>query len=219
MNIRGWALPVIGLVLLQAGCVVDAIVRDKDREIGILQDEVNSQRRRVNDLTASLTAASTKGDMNAMDEALAMQKQLESLGIKVTAKGPILVVTLANSILFDPGKTAFKPGATRALDEIARILSDKFKNSYIRVEGHTDNVPINKTKNLYASNWDLSAARALVVLRYLVSKGVSPDKIYAAAFGEFQPTDSNATELGRSHNRRVEIVILPPLAVEKERMR
>jgi len=217
MRIAGWGTLALALVLAQSGCWVDAVVRDQDRQIDSLQDENNTLRIRIADLTSQPQVNATEVDQTSA--ALELQKQLEAYGIKVNAKGGVLVVTLLNSILFDPGQTKFKPGATRALDEVARILADKFPDQMVRVEGHTDNVPVNKVKNLYPSNWELSSARALVVVRYLLSRGVRPDKVYAAAFGETAPADTNTTEAGRAHNRRVEIIILPKLPVSKETAR
>jgi chemotaxis protein MotB len=217
MRIAGWGTLALTLILAQSGCWVDAVVRDQDRQIDSLQEENNVLRQRNAELLSQQTAVAPEGDET--NAALELQKQLEALGIKVTAHGGIIVVTLVNSILFDSGQTKFKAGATRALDEVVRVLGERFPDQMIRVEGHTDNVPVNKVKNLYPSNWELSSARALAVLRYLLSKGVKADKIYAAAFGETSPADTNTTEAGRAHNRRVEIVILPKLPVSKESVR
>jgi chemotaxis protein MotB len=82
----------------------------------------------------------------------------------------------------------------------------------VRVEGHTDNVPV--TTERYASNWELSSARATAVLRYLVDDGdVDPSTVFAAGYGEFRPVASNLTPEGRALNRRADLVILYPAAV------
>ena len=79
----------------------------------------------------------------------------------------------------------------------------------IRIEGHTDNVPISKSG--WKSNWDLSAARAVSVLHYIVDEhNIEPTRLSATGYGEYHPVDSNETKEGRQRNRRVEIVILPP---------
>ncbi|MGB3112323.1 MAG: OmpA family protein, partial [Candidatus Omnitrophota bacterium] len=80
--------------------------------------------------------------------------------------------------------------------------------------GHTDNVPI--TYSNWASNWELSTARATNVLHYMESKGVSPDRLSATGYGEHHPVASNAAETGQARNRRVEIVILPEYPEETE---
>ncbi len=77
----------------------------------------------------------------------------------------------------------------------------------IRVEGHTDSVPISTAR--YSSNWELSGARALRVVRYLITRGVAPDRISAAAYGPYRPIADNGTAEGRARNRRIEIVLVP----------
>jgi chemotaxis protein MotB len=73
----------------------------------------------------------------------------------------------------------------------------------LRVDGHTDSRPINSP--IYKSNWDLSAARAIAVVQYLISRGVSPQRLVAAGFGEFQPLDSAQTDEAYQRNRRIEL--------------
>jgi chemotaxis protein MotB len=86
-------------------------------------------------------------------------------------------------------------------------LSLKGLNNYIRIEGHTDNLPISSSD--FPSNWELSAARATNVVRFLLKEdGLPPDKISEAGYGEFRPIATNDSEAGRSRNRRVDIVIL-----------
>ncbi len=80
----------------------------------------------------------------------------------------------------------------------------------IRVEGHTDNLIIHGTfAKKYPTNWDLSAARAVNVVRYLQEQGIDPMTLSAIAFGEYEPVASNDTEEGRAQNRRIEIVLIP----------
>jgi chemotaxis protein MotB len=88
-------------------------------------------------------------------------------------------------------------------------VADALRNvqgKVIRVEGHTDNVPA--SGSAFASNWELSSARALAVVRFLQEQGVDPTKLAAAGYGEFQPIGSNDTPEGRSLNRRIEIVLV-----------
>ena len=89
------------------------------------------------------------------------------------------------------------------------MLRNNFPTATIRVEGYTDNQPIQKLKDKFESNWELSAARATSVLRYLVNQGhIDPSRIYLAGFGEYHPVASNNTATGRAKNRRVGIVVL-----------
>jgi chemotaxis protein MotB len=102
-----------------------------------------------------------------------------------------------------------KSASKGVLDKVAGVLNRDYPTHIIRVEGHTDNQPIVRTKKLWADNWDLACNRSMAVVRYLVSKGVDPTRIYASGFSYHQPVASNATADGRSKNRRVEIVVAP----------
>jgi chemotaxis protein MotB len=89
------------------------------------------------------------------------------------------------------------------------VLKD-IKDQEIVVSGHTDNVPItSKLAATYPTNWELSAARAIAVVKILESNGVDPKMLVAAGFGEFRPVADNATPEGRAQNRRMEIVLMP----------
>ena len=130
-------------------------------------------------------------------------------GVDVTVVGGVTTVTLPNTILFDSGKVTLKSASKRVLGNIATVLNRDYASQKIRVEGHTDNTPIRKSKKLWADNWDLSCNRAMAVLRYLVSKGISAKRIYAAGYSYYKPVASNASTSGRAKNRRVAIVVSP----------
>jgi chemotaxis protein MotB len=116
-----------------------------------------------------------------------------------------LVISLNNAILFDSGKADIKTDNDEALLKLGNILTSL--DNYIRVEGHTDNVPI-KTA-IYPSNWELSTARAASVVRLFINEcGVSPEKVVAVGYGEYKPVADNATEEGRAKNRRIDIIVL-----------
>ncbi len=120
------------------------------------------------------------------------------------SKGTI-TVTLPNAILFDSGKATLKRATSRELDHIQSVLRDKYSGKQIDVAGHTDTDPIKKSK--WKDNWELSAQRALSVLRYLVKRGIPDEKIQAVGCGQSQPIASNSTASGKARNRRVEIVV------------
>lgn len=116
-----------------------------------------------------------------------------------------LVISLKDGILFDSGSDILKEESYSKLSTIGEIL--KGSCSYARIEGHTDNVPINN--NLFSSNWELSSARATTVLKFFVENGyVLPEKICSVGYGEYRPIDTNDTESGRNNNRRVDILLL-----------
>jgi chemotaxis protein MotB len=115
---------------------------------------------------------------------------------------------LQSELFFDTGKADLKPEATAELDKVAGALLELEKQIpadiawVLRVDGHTDVRPV--TSGAFKSNWGLSAARAIAVVQYLVAKGVSPQRLVAAGFGEFQPIDTGTTEDAYKRNRRIE---------------
>ncbi|HDN85114.1 MAG TPA: flagellar motor protein MotB [Candidatus Aerophobetes bacterium] len=112
-------------------------------------------------------------------------------------------VSLASPILFELGKAELKPAIFPLLDKIAIILK-KLPNE-ITVEGHTDNLPIHTER--FPSNWELSAARAINVAKYLIKKGVSPSRVGVVGYADSRPIYPNDTPEHRASNRRVEIFI------------
>src|SRR5579871_5480977 len=114
-----------------------------------------------------------------------------------------------SSVLFDVGKAEISPAGKQSLDSLASAVLDLEREIppdlpwILRVDGHTDNRPISGGQ--YKSNWELSAARAVSVVQYLISKGVEPDRLAAAGFGEFQPIDQGTDEDSLSRNRRIEL--------------
>jgi len=121
----------------------------------------------------------------------------------VEARGLVIRV-LTDDLLFASGQAALSPRSDALLAEIARLLQ-LAEGHPVAVEGNTDNVPIHG--GVYPSNWELSTARASTVVRYLLGKGVSPLRLTAVGYAEQNPIASDATEAGRTLNRRVEIVV------------
>lgn len=127
----------------------------------------------------------------------------EAFSLEMSERG--VVIHFTDRVLFDVGRADLRADAMPILVALAETLRD-WPNP-IRVEGHTDNVPIQN--NLYPSNWELSTARASRVVRYLVERGgLSPDRLSAAGYGEYRPVASNDTAEGRARNRRVDVVLL-----------
>jgi chemotaxis protein MotB len=116
---------------------------------------------------------------------------------------------LQSELFFDTGSADMKPEAVTELDKVADALiglEQEIPSNIpwvLRVDGHTDVRPIGPG-GLFGSNWELSAARAISVVQYLITKGVSPQRLVAAGFGEFQPIDSGTTEEAYRRNRRIE---------------
>jgi chemotaxis protein MotB len=127
---------------------------------------------------------------------------MQKAKIQQTSRG--LIVSISEAGFFAPGEASIGPDAGHIVATLAEAL--KNEGTPIRVEGHTDSIPISNSR--YSSNWELSTARAANVLQKLIEYGFPPDKLSAAGYGGFQPVADNATPEGRSQNRRVDIVIL-----------
>jgi len=115
-----------------------------------------------------------------------------------------------SEVFFDSGAAVLRPEGRAELDQLATALLELEKkipsgiNWVLRVDGHTDTRPVTGNSS-FKSNWELSAARAISVVQYLISKGISPQRLVAAGFGEFQPIDPGSTEEAFSRNRRIEL--------------
>ncbi|HCZ49484.1 MAG TPA: flagellar motor protein MotD [Gammaproteobacteria bacterium] len=124
-----------------------------------------------------------------------------------------LEVEIRSAVLFDSGSAQIRDGALGVVDQVVDILAG-VPNS-VRVEGYTDDVPISNGQ--YRSNWDLSAARAGSMVHRLLEQGIDPLRLSLAGYGEYRPIADNATEDGRSRNRRVVLVVLATPSIDAER--
>lgn len=131
------------------------------------------------------------------------QTLIEKELIAVTGDERWLQIELPSAVLFGSGGVELSEVASAIVDELATALG-QYEN-VIRVEGFTDDVPINTPE--FASNWELSTARASVVVKMLAEKGIDPQRLAAVGYGEFQPVESNSTEEGRSKNRRIVLMV------------
>jgi len=144
-----------------------------------------------------------------------LKKEIESGEVKVTQFRDLLTVNLVEKILFDSGRTEIKPRGLEILRRVGEILKG-VRDKVVRIEGHTDNVPIGAALQVrFATNWELSTARATVVARFLQDKvGLDSSRLSATGYGEHRPVAPNDTDEGRAQNRRIEIILapLPPAA-------
>ena len=138
-----------------------------------------------------------------------LDSKLQSEGVSDSVSSSIdmrgLVIRLNNAIFFDSGSADIKSEHEDSLIEVANMINSL--DNYIRIEGHTDNIPINS--DVYPSNWELSTARASSVVKLFTNKGnFSPNKLVAVGYGEFKPVEDNSTTDGRAKNRRIDIIVL-----------
>jgi flagellar motor protein MotB len=162
--------------------------------------------------TNSLAGSSDESDLSTLQGELeqALHGEIASHQVSLHRETEGLVVSLREFGFFDSGSATIKPAALPALDRIASILAIRTCN--LRIEGHTDNIPIHTPQ--MASNWELSTGRATELVRQLIVRyGFPPERLSAAGYAQYHPVASNITAQGRAQNRRVDIVILPSQAV------
>lgn len=141
-------------------------------------------------------------DVTQVLEALRRQGIQQNLHVLEANAG--VVIRLQDDVLFETGKADLRADAVPIIGRIASLLA-QLRGYTVRVEGHTDNRPIATPE--FPSNWELSTARALSVVRALIADGIDPHMLSAAGDGEFHPIETNDTPEGQAHNRRVEVVI------------
>ena len=148
---------------------------------------------------------------SAQDELLSeLEQEIEDKQVQVERVRDQLRVEMVDEVLFDSGESTLKPEGIAILRKVGGVLK-KTEGRTIEVQGHTDNIPIRGAlARRFPTNWELSAARATNVVRFLQDEaGVDPSVLSAAARSEYQPRASNDTEEGRRENRRIEILLGP----------
>lgn len=170
--------------------------------------EAERQRQLAGQLAEQKSALEKR---SAEYEALAtsLDREIKAGQIQLTELKGRLTVRLAEKVLFRSGSAAIGKEGKEALSKIASAFKD-VKGRIIRVEGHTDDVPIRTER--FPSNWELSSARAIAVVRLLQEQGVDPALLGAAGYAQYQPVAGNDSAEGRAQNRRIEISLAPPLA-------
>lgn len=148
----------------------------------------------------------TLGSLKSQVDSL-VGKDAQKKGITTRLEGRGLVISLGEGGFFPSGSDQIKPEGLALLDTIATSLVTV--GNHIRIEGHTDDVPIKNSR--FPSNWELSTARATAMVAHLLEKfGFTPERLSAAGYSEFRPVATNDTDEGRAKNRRVDIIVLNP---------
>jgi chemotaxis protein MotB len=160
-----------------------------------------------------LSPAAVKDDLERirrdLTQALSDQVATHTVSIKMGRDG--LVISLREAGFFDSGSATPKPETLPILRQIAARLGATPYD--LRIEGHTDNVPIHNGE--FDSNWELSSARATHIARLILDrKLIAPDRISAAGYAEFHPVAANDTPEGRAENRRIDLVVLPRAKID-----
>ena len=135
-----------------------------------------------------------------------LQPYIKADKVRVVSNESGIVISLSSDLFFDPGSAQIVQENTAVLDTVSSLLK-KLDNN-LRIEGHTDNQPLNITNPKYRSNWELSSQRSINILEYFEAKGVSSKNMSAVSFGSTRPIEDNAIPEGRAYNRRVDVVIV-----------
>ena len=208
----------------------DKVTADRDELDKVLKSKSDSLSKTINELrgkTAALemeNASLKEGVANLKktkeEEVKSVSKTYENLmqemkgeiaqgQVAITELKGKLTVDVLDKILFASGESEVKPEGLAVLQRVIDILKN-VKDKAIRIEGHTDNVKIGGAlAKKYATNWELSAARAINVTRYLQKQGIDPALLASVAYGEYKPVADNSTSEGRAKNRRIAIILQP----------
>lgn len=181
---------------------------DLKKSNDMLSQKVKELESRMNELKTKDQIVKEQSDAySKMQEA--MKSELASKQVAIKELEGKLTLTMVESILFDSGKAEVKPEGVEALNKVADVLKNT-QDQEIVVAGFTDNKPIKgNLAKVYPSNWELSTARAISVVKILTADGVDPKLMSASGYGEYRPVAENDTPEGRAKNRRMEIVLMP----------
>ena len=208
----------------------DKITADRDELDKVLKSKSDSLSKTINELRGKTAAlemenASLKESVANLkktkeEEVKSVSKTYENLmqemkgeiaqgQVAITELKGKLTVDVLDKILFASGESEVKPEGLAVLQRVIDILKN-VKDKAIRIEGHTDNVKIGGAlAKKYVTNWELSAARAINVTRYLQKQGIDPALLASVAYGEYKPVADNSTSEGRAKNRRIAIILQP----------
>lgn len=196
--------------LQQRAAADEQQINDLKNALGIAQSQAitDEQKTQLEEAKRAMQEAQERGKL-LDDLQTKFKKMIDAGHLKVTTRHGRVVLQLRNDVLFDTGEADVKPDGKAAIEEVAATLR-AVGGKRFQVAGHTDNQPIvTKKKELFPTNWELSAARAISVVKLLVAHGVDPGMLSAAGYAAFDPVAPNATPDGQAKNRRIEISLVP----------
>jgi chemotaxis protein MotB len=190
--------------LKKSGKDVAALLAEK----GNLSKSLSGAKKRLAQLRRAQAASERRAQL-FRTLILKFKKLIDAGDLKIVMRDGRMVLQLRNDVLFDSGRVSLKREGKAALQEVAGVLMT-IEERRFQVVGHTDNVPISTSR--FASNWELSTARAVAVTRFIIEEGVDPKALSAAGYGPYDPVASNDDPEGKAKNRRIEIVLQPDLS-------
>lgn len=201
------------------------------KEVAVLQIKISENQSEIQALQNETAKLKAKIEALSKEKAMAIEEKEKALAefkkthdslvtelkteiekgeIAITQLKDKLSLSMVDKILFDSGSVEIKKEGKEVLDRIGAILK-RVTDKQIKVEGHTDNVPISQRLiKKFPSNWELSTARATTVVRYLQDNaGIEPERLFATGYSEYRPIAPNDTDENKAKNRRIEIVLIP----------
>lgn len=179
----------------------DALLAQK----GALAQELANAKLRLEELRRAQDAAEARARLYG-DLRKRLEKMVDAGEVRVSVRGGRIILALPTDVLFDSGKTDIKPQGRSAIAQVTQVLAG-LKDRKFQVAGHTDDRPIHSSR--FASNWELSTARAVEVVHLMVAAGMAADHVSAAGYGEFDPVAPGDEAASRAKNRRIEITLQP----------
>jgi len=179
--------------------------------LGMAQSKMTTDEQKTQLEEAKRAIADAEARARLQAELVAkLQKMIDAGQLKIVVRRGQLVLALHNDVLFETGETEIKPEGKKAINEVAQALRN-LPGKRFQVAGHTDVAPIVSAarKKEFPTNWELSSARAIAVVKLLTTGGVNPAVLSAAGYGAFDPVASNATPDGQAKNRRIEVTLQP----------
>ena len=211
---RSFALGLFGLAFLASGCASQKTLKEYQDEVRALREERTQLKKenrglRMQSESYEIALAEANAARPAETSDVPNYSEFDDRGIDYYTKDGNFVISLPASITFDSGKADLTKQGQEALKVVAQTLSTDYADSEYWIEGHTDSDPIRKSK--WGSNRELSMARAMAVLFYLVEQCEVPDESFVVAgHGEYEPLAENVDSASKARNRRVEIVVHRP---------
>ncbi|HKP00191.1 MAG TPA: OmpA family protein [Nitrospiraceae bacterium] len=186
---------------------------DREMEIGKLKqggETLAAEKARLEKERAVKEAEIQRLTKTQEDLSKSLKAEIERGDIKIKQVRDRLTINMVEKVLFNSGQAQVKPQGLTVLKSVSDILKN-VSDKQIRIEGHTDNVPIGvKIRDKFPTNWELSTARATTVVRYFIEKGgVDRENLEAVGYADTRPVADNETDEGRTANRRIEIALFP----------
>lgn len=172
------------------------------------QAQLRAQNEALESQRSQLLSASKQSQAQYDALVADLNQEVQKGQLQVRRYKDMLTVDVAEQLFFDSGRAALKETGKEVLKKVADAMKS-YEDKAIRIVGHTDNVPITKgLQKVFPSNWELSAARATTVVRFLQDSGIAPERLIATGRAEYAPVAPNDSPEGRQKNRRIEITLI-----------